>query len=140
MSKLRGEKLYRAALERLKTGETEVVDTTSPNFRFSTTIVAEEAGKKKGFIRSERYPQLCKEIEEQEIIRQSQLAENPKKVKKTSDARIEELSNQYESLKREHEACLERMLNLIKTNYELQSENKHLKALTNNVSSLNPRQ
>jgi len=140
MSRLRGERLYRAALQRLKSGETEVVDTTAPDFRFSTTTVAVEAGKKKGYVRSERYPELCKEIAEQESIRKKKLFDAPRHSKRTPGARVKKISEQYELLKREHEACLERMLNLLLTNYALQSENRHLKSLTKSAAQLDQEQ
>ncbi|WP_206478016.1 hypothetical protein [Halomonas sp. KRD171] len=139
MSKLRGEALYKAALVRLKSGETEVVDTSAPDFRFSTTTVAIEAGKKKGFIRTKRYPELCREIIAEEDARKSKLADSPKKAKNTADARVKKLNEQYASLKRDHEVCLEQMLNLIRSNYELQRENQHLKALNNNVTEISSR-
>jgi hypothetical protein len=139
MSKLRGKALYKAALERLKSGETDVVDTTASSFKFSTTTVAIEAGKKKGFIRFERYPELCREIEAEEISRKSKGVHAPKKAKSTADARIKKLNEQYASLKKEHEACLEQMLNLIRSNYELQKENQILKVLNINVTEISPR-
>jgi len=130
MIQLRGEALYREAFRRLKEGRAEVVDTSDPDFKFTTTTVAREAGKGKGFIRASRFPDLCKEIEEQEEVRLLKSSEHTKSPKKkaTTDERIIKLSEQYEALKSEHELCLEKMLNLIKSNYELQNENKALKA------------
>lgn len=133
MSNLRGEALYRAAFERLKEGKGEIVNTSDPDFRFTTTTVAKEAGKGKGFIRASRFHELCKEIEEQEEVRLLKSSERtkPSKKKASPDDRVKKLSEQYEALKSEHEACLEKMLNLIKSNYELQKENKYLKAQSN---------
>lgn len=130
MSKLRGEALYKAALERLEKGEAEIVDTSAPNFHFSTTTVAIEAGKKKGFIRASRYPDLCKQIEEAETVRKIKHSKHPRKKKDTSEIRIKKLLEQHDNLKMEHELCLEKMLNLIKENYELKNEIKYLRSKT----------
>lgn len=128
MANLRGKALYSAALERLKSGDAEVVDTSSADFRFSTTTVAIEAGKKKGFIRFDRYPDLCMEIKAAEESRKLKLSGQSKKNKNTTNERIKRLSEQYSDLKKQHEDCLEKMLNLIRLNYELQKENKLLKS------------
>lgn len=81
MSKLRGEALYKAALKRLQRGEAEIVDTSAPNFHFSTTTVAIEAGKNKGFIRVSRYPSLYNQIDEAEAVRKIKRSQHPKKKK-----------------------------------------------------------
>ena len=137
MSNLRGEALYRAAFERLKDGKGKIVKTSDPDFKFTATTVAKEAGKEKGYIRASRYPDLCKEIEEEEELRQLKNPETSKKKKANPDDRVQKLSAQYDELRAEHDLCLEKMLNLIKLNYELQKENKQLKAQSNvfNISS-----
>jgi len=132
MSNLRGKSLYTAALSRLKSGDTEIVDTSAPDFRFSNTTVAIEAGKSKGFIRPERYPDLCREIQAEEELRKSKLPEPKKITSNTRDERVKKLNEKYASLKNEHEACLEKILNLIRLNYELQKENKNLRTLLGN--------
>ncbi|WP_085920457.1 hypothetical protein [Halomonas sp. CSM-2] len=134
MSTLRGEALYTAALKRLEKGEAEIVDTSSPSFHFSTTTVAIEAGKKKGFIRASRYPKLCKQIEEAEAARKLKQLEHPKKKNNNSVTRIKKLSEKHDNLTAEHELCLEKMLNLIKVNYELKKEIEYLKS---NISQPN---
>jgi archaellum component FlaC len=133
MSKLRGEALYTAALERLKNREAEIVDTSDPDFHFSTTTVAVEAGKQKGFIRASRYPELCKKIGDAEEVRKLKQPDPPKKKKNTSETRVTKLSAQYNALKEEYELCLEKMLNLIRSNYELKSEIESLKSNVSHV-------
>lgn len=134
---MRGEPLYRAAFERLKAGKAKIVDTSAPGFRFSATTVAIEAGKKKGFIRPERYPDLCRDIEAEEAKRKINLPNSSDKCRTSRVTKIKKLSEQYEALKIEHEVCLEKMLNLIRSNYELQEENRVLKRQYSRVTEIN---
>lgn len=133
MITLRGEALYWEAFERLKAGKTKIIDTTSPTFKFTKDNVAIEAGKRKGFVKRDRYPDLCDAISNAEKSRSSvasatsQKADSLKHVtsqKKKANAR-------YSKLKAEHDMCLEKMMNLLRENFELRREVEELKKLIN---------
>ncbi|NOH19475.1 hypothetical protein [Vibrio cyclitrophicus] len=129
MTTLRGEDLYWEAFERLKVGKAHIVDTTSPKFKFNKDNVAIEAGKSKGFVKQERYPELCSAIQKAEKVRcsnadntqhKSDYIRNIKSQKKKANAR-------YSQLKKENELCLEKMMNLLRENFELRREVEELR-------------
>ncbi|MFA0061776.1 hypothetical protein AB4370_18455 [Vibrio cyclitrophicus] len=129
MNILRGEPLYWEAFERLKKGKANIVDTTSPSFRFTKDNVAIEAGKSKGFVKQERYPDLCDAIKKAEKARCSDEEGIHKKRDdiKRINSQKKKANNRYSQLKMEHELCLEKMVNLLLENFELRREIEELR-------------
>lgn len=129
MTELRGEALYWEAFERLKSGETQVIDTDSPSFKFTKDNVAIEAGKGKGFVKQDRYPDLCDAISEAENARcaaTSKKAGNDNSIKLITSQK-KKANARYTKLKAEHDLCLEKMMNLLRENFELRRELDELK-------------
>ena len=122
MSKV--EKELHEALQRLINGQTEVVDTTSSQFRISNNMVAKEAGRPSGTIRATRYPELCLEIERAEKAR----AATPRGKKKASGAIAREKTAKANAqakakeLETDVETLQNALLNVIRENYHLRRE------------------
>lgn len=144
MTQLRGEALYWAAFERLKAGKTEIIDTSLSAFKFTKDNVAIEAGKSKGFVKQNRYPELCKAIEEEEKERSKFNSSVFQKSKTIKDVQSQKnkANARYKKLKVEHDLCLEKMMNLLRENFELRREVLDLKSgidsehIKNNVIAL----
>ena len=66
MKTSQAEQVYWNALERLITNTAKIVDTKSSRFKLTRDAVGREAGKGKGYVRNERYPELCEAIEQAE--------------------------------------------------------------------------
>lgn len=129
MTELRGEALYWEAFERLKSGKAQIIDTNSPSFKFTKDNVAIEAGKKKGFVKQERYPDLCDSIENTENARCSAASRDPENsdsIKRITSQK-KKANARYSKLKAEHDLCLEKMMNLLRENFELRRELQELK-------------
>lgn len=132
MTELRGEALYWEAFERLKSGKTQIIDTDSPSFKFTKDNVAIEAGKRKGFVKQDRYPDLCDSISEAENVRcstASKKAGNSDSIKLITFQK-KKANARYTKLKTEHDLCLEKMMNLLRENFELRQELDKLKKLS----------
>ncbi|HHF3169482.1 TPA: hypothetical protein ACPJ1O_002817 [Vibrio diabolicus] len=129
MKVLRGEALYWSAFERLKSGKAKIVDTLSPRFKFTKDNVAIEAGKSKGFVKQDRYPELCRAINEAEHNRIKELGSYNQKKDALKCAKIQKnkANARYAKLKNEYELCLEKMMNLLRENHELRKEIESLK-------------
>ena len=119
----KAEQEYWAALARLKSGKTKVVDTQSTRFKFTKDAVGREAGRGKGYVRYERYPSLCNAIAEAEV-------ERKKNGSDTSDvtAKLEQqiaLKNKergkYKQLKLEYDLLMTEYLNVVRRNFELET-------------------
>ena len=98
---------YWDALERLKNGNTGIVDTKSSRFKFTKEAVGREAGRGRGYIRNERYPELCDAIAEAEKIRaerspviDTQTAKLNKEIRLKKEAREKyyQLKEEYDKL------------------------------------------
>ena len=129
MTILRGEALYWDAFKRLKSGNAKIIDTESPTFKFTKDNVAIEAGKKKGFVKQDRYPDLCKAIENSEKARCSTAISGSGKSNsiKLIRSQKKKANARYSNLKSEYDLCLEKMMNLLRENFELRRELEELK-------------
>lgn len=121
MSKSNAEKKYWQALERIKSRNTEIVNVNESGFRISNLSVALEAGKAnpKGYIRPQRYPDLCKAIKTAEAERQASSLPSINKYQKTDLEKKQILNARYKKLREEHENLLEKYLNVVKENFEI---------------------
>jgi hypothetical protein len=110
------EQQYREAWERIKTGKPLIVGKNMPINQIDT--VALEAGKKKGSLRKNKYPDLCKEIMEYEVV-------------ETRTQECVRLKEQYRVARDEKEAlwkgALARELMMKKRLVELEMELKRIK-------------
>lgn len=98
------EQAYRAAFERLKANKPERLKKYT---KANRNTVALEAGKKKGSLRSERYPELCAEIDA--------YAENNKETDQEQCERLKvEYRTQMELNEARYTATLARELNLLR--------------------------
>lgn len=119
---------YYAALERLKNGTAEIVDTNSHKFRITNRSVAREAGKDGGNVRETRYPELCEAIKKAEAERLASIpddmpsvtrfkgqAQREKKLKQNANQKLAELKEKYQQ-------ALIQIMNLVAENHRLRKE------------------
>ncbi|CAM3733089.1 hypothetical protein [Halomonas casei] len=117
------EQQYWDALERLKSGKTEVVDTRSTRFKFTKDAVGREAGRGKGYVRYERYPFLCDAIADAEAARKKGGFEAPSvadKIKKQKELK-NKARDEYDQLRREYDLLMTEYLNVVRRNFELET-------------------
>ncbi|HDX8460369.1 TPA: hypothetical protein RUY97_000996 [Aeromonas dhakensis] len=119
----KAERKYWEALHRIKHGLAHMVNVNDASFRISTLSVALEAGKvnPKGYIRPQRYPELCEAIREAEQARQATSLTTAAKHIKTEKEKKKEISTKYRELREAYERLLEQYLNVVKENFELKS-------------------
>ncbi len=117
------EEEYWEALERLKSGKTQIVDTKSTRFRITKDAVGREAGRGKGYVRYERYPLLCEAIADAEVARKKNGPATP-----TVNAKIEQqkalkqkVISDYNQLKKEYDLLMTEYLNVVRRNFELET-------------------
>lgn len=118
------EQNYLNALDRLKNNTAEIVDTKSSRFKFTKDAVGREAGKGKGYIRYERYPFLCEAIKEAEEARRNILPKTSNittKLKHEKELK-EKAKLKYDTLKKEYDLLMNDYLNVLRQNFELQTE------------------
>ena len=117
------EQEYWDALQRLKSGEAKHVDTSSVRFKFTKDAVGREAGRGKGYVRSERYPALCEAISDAENIRKENEAVAPNHATKLQHEKELKLKarNQYNQLKQEYDLLMTEYLNVVRRNFELET-------------------
>ena len=117
------EQEYWDALERLQSGKSHIVDTKSARFRFPKDAVGREAGRGKGYVRYERYPQLCDEIAEAEKNRvQNAPIVNDHKSKLEREIRLKkDAREKYNQLKEEYDKLMIDYINIMRKNLELET-------------------
>lgn len=118
------EQVYWNALERLITNTAKIVDTKSSRFKLTRDAVGREAGKGKGYIRNERYPELCEAIKKAEEERKNLAKTVPNdtaKLKHEKELKLKAKSK-YDTLKKEYDLLMQNYLNILRQNFELQSE------------------
>ena len=125
MSRSTAEKNYWNALERIKSGHTKVVNIKDPRFRISNITVALEAGKvnPKGYIRPQRYQELCNAIKIANDLRIASISKTTTKYSKSEVEKKKEIITKYKALRADYEKLLEQYLNVIKENFELKANN-----------------
>ncbi|WP_417667264.1 hypothetical protein [Pseudidiomarina sp.] len=117
------EQQYWDALERLKSGKTEVVDTRSSRFKFTKDAVGREAGRGKGYVRYERYPLLCDAIADAEAARKEGGFEAPSvvdRIEKQKELK-KKARDEYNQLKKEYDLLMAEYLNVVRRNFELET-------------------
>lgn len=117
------ENAYWDALNRLKDGTAKIVDTKSSRFKFTRDSVGREAGKGKGYVRNERYPELCEAIKKAEEERKNLAKTVPNdtaKLKHEKELKLKAKSK-YDTLKKEYDLLMQNYLNILRQNFELQS-------------------
>ncbi|CAD7560197.1 hypothetical protein [Aeromonas hydrophila] len=121
MSRSKAEKKYWEALERIKTGNACIVNINESGFRISNLSVAIEAGKAnpKGYIRPQRYPELCEAIKSAASDRQTSSPTSARRHVKTEEEKKKLINAQYKELRESYEKLLEQYLNVVKENFEL---------------------
>lgn len=114
---------YWAALERLKSGKTKIVDTKSTRFRITKDAVGREAGRGKGYVRYERYPLLCEALADAELTRKKNAPVTP-----SLNAKIEQQKalkqkaiGDYNQLKQAYDLLMTEYLNVVRRNFELET-------------------
>lgn len=118
------EQVYWNALERLITNTAKIVDTKSSRFKLTRDAVGREAGKGKGYVRNERYPELCEAIKKAEEERKNLAKTVPNdtaKLKHEKELKLKAKSK-YDTLKKEYDLQMQNYLNILRQNFELQSE------------------
>ena len=118
------EQVYWNALERLITNTAKIVDTKSSRFKLTRDAVGREAGKGKGYVRNERYPELCEAIKKAEEERKNLAKTVPNdtaKLKHEKELKLKAKSK-YDTLKKEYDLLMQDYLNILRQNFELQSE------------------
>jgi hypothetical protein len=134
ISRSEAEQQYWDALERLKSGQTKIVDTKSTRFKFTKDAVGREADKGKGYVRYERYPSLCDAIAEAEIERKKNGLSTPsvsEKIEKQKELK-HKARDKYNQLKEEYDLLMTEYLNVVRRNFELEtglSEDKDIKVV-----------
>ncbi|MBE0440508.1 hypothetical protein EI164_00235 [Psychrobacter sp. FME13] len=120
----KAEQAYWKALERLKNNTAKVVDTKSSRFKFTKDSVGREAGKGKGYVRNERYPELCQAIKDAEENRGKLAQKTPNDTAKLKYEKELKLKARlkYDTLKKEYDLLMQDYLNILRQNFELQSE------------------
>ena len=118
------ENAYWDALNRLKDGTAKIVDTKSSRFKFTRDSVGREAGKGKGYVRNERYPELCEAIKKAEEERKNLAKTVPNDTAKLKHEKELKLKARlkYDTLKKEYDLLMQDYLNILRQNFELQSE------------------
>ncbi|MBH0086604.1 hypothetical protein I6E84_10285 [Psychrobacter sp. SCQQ22] len=124
MKTSQAEQVYWDALERLITNTAKIVDTKSSRFKLTRDAVDREAGKGKGYVRNERYPKLCGAIKKAEEERKNLV---PKTLNGTAKLKHEKelkliAKSKYITLKKEYDLLMQDYLNILRQNFELQSE------------------
>lgn len=124
MKTSKAEQAYWEALDRLITNKAKVVDTKSSRFKFTRDAVGREAGKGKGYVRHERYPELCLAIKDAEENREKLAQKTPNDTAKLKHEKELKLKAQlkYDTLKKEYDLLMQDYLNVLRQNFELQSE------------------
>lgn len=118
------EQVYWHALDRLKNGKAKIIDTKSSRFKFTRDAVGREAGKGKGYVRDERYPELCEAIKKAEEERKNLTKTIPNdigKLKHEKELKIKAKSK-YDTLKKEYDLLMQDYLNILRQNFEFQAE------------------
>jgi succinate dehydrogenase/fumarate reductase flavoprotein subunit len=117
------EEEYWSALERLKNGKTNIVDTRSVRFKFTKDAVGREAGRGKGYVRHERYPVLCEAIADAEACRieSGPVAPSSKALIEQQKALKKKLQENYNQLKQEYDQLMVEYLNVVRRNFELET-------------------
>lgn len=118
------EQVYWNALERLITNTAKIVDTKSSRFKLTRDAVGREASKGKGYVRNERYPELCEAIKKAEEERKNLAKTVPNdtaKLKHEKELKLKAKSK-YDTLKKEYDLLMQNYLNILRQNFELQSE------------------
>lgn len=124
MSLSKVEQEYWHALERLKLGKTEIIDTRSSRFKFTKDAVGREAGRGKGYVRYSRYPSLCDAIAEAEVARQKSIVNNfsvADKIEKQRSLKIKE-KEKFIQFKQEYDLLMTEYLNVVRRNFELEAD------------------
>lgn len=124
MQTSQAEQVYWNALNRLITNTAKIVDTKSSRFKLTRDAVGREAGKGKGYVRNERYPELCKAIKKAEEERKNLAKTVPNdtaKLKHEKELKLKAKSK-YDTLKKEYDLLMQNYLNILRQNFELQSE------------------
>ena len=123
MKTSKAEQAYWEALDRLITNKAKVVDTKSSRFKFTRDAIGREAGKGKGYVRNERYPELCEAIKKAEEERKNLTKTVPNdtaKLKHEKELKLKAKSK-YDTLKKEYDLLMQNYLNILRQNFELQS-------------------
>lgn len=117
------EQEYWDALDRLKSHKTKIVDTRTVRFKVTKDAVGREAGRGKGYVRHERYPDLCESIADAEVARSQNGSLTP-----THKAKIEHQKmlkkkavNDYCQLKEDYDTLMVEYLNVVRRNFELET-------------------
>lgn len=124
MKTSQAEQVYWDALDRLITNTAKIVDTKSSRFKLTRDAVGREAGKGKGYVRNERYPELCEAIKKAEEERKNLAKTVPNdtaKLKHEKELKLKAKSK-YDTLKKEYDLLMQNYLNILRQNFELQSE------------------
>ena len=124
MKTSQAEQVYWNALERLITNTAKIVDTKSSRFKLTRDAVGREAGKGKGYVRNERYPELCEAIKKAEEERKNLAKTVPNdtaKLKHEKELKLKAKSK-YDTLKKEYDLLMQDYLNILRQNFELQTE------------------
>ncbi len=124
METSQAEQVYWNALNRLITNTAKIVDTKSSRFKLTRDAVGREAGKGKGYVRNERYPELCKAIKKAEEERKNLAKTVPNdtaKLKHEKELKLKAKSK-YDTLKKEYDILMQNYLNILRQNFELQLE------------------
>ena len=124
MKTSQAEQAYWDALNRLQDGTAKIVNTKSSRFKFTRDAVGREAGKGKGYVRHERYPELCQAIKDAEENREKLAQKIPNDTAKLKHEKELKLKARlkYDTLKKEYELLMQDYLNILRHNFELQSE------------------
>lgn len=124
MKTRQAEQAYWDALNRLKDGTAKIVNTKSSRFKFTRDAVGREADKGKGYVRNERYPELCKAIKKAEEERKNLAKALPNYTARLNHEKELKLKakSKYDTLKKEYDLLMQNYLNILRQNFELQRE------------------
>lgn len=118
------EQTYWDALNRLINNKARIIDTKSSRFKFTKDAVGREAGKGKGYVRNERYPELCeaiKKAEENRIKLAQKVPNDTAQLKHEKELKLKH-KLKYDTLKKEYDLLMQDYLNILRQNFELQSQ------------------
>lgn len=117
------EQEYWDALNRLKSGNTNIVDVSSVRFKFTKDAVGREAGRGKGYVRYSRYPSLCDAIADAESERKERAPKTPALTAKVEHQKAQKIKAKmkYDNLKREYDLLMADYLNVVRRNFELET-------------------
>ncbi len=124
MKTSKAEQAYWDALDRLIINKAKIVDTKSSRFKFTRDAVGREAGKGKGYVRNERYPELCeaiKQAEENRIKLAQKVPNGTAQLKHEKELKLE-YKLRYDTLRKEYDLLMQDYLNILRQNFELQSQ------------------